>query len=76
MLQVNFVGAIAAVVIIIVGVVVVSFIRKQVKGTGNQTAITLLQIGDSIILFRFITGMIFMSIFIAIALAAGGTNGK
>ena len=74
MVKVNFVGVIAAVIIITVAMIVVSFLRKQVKESGSQTAITLMRVGDAIVLVRFIGGLTFIAIFIVIALAAGAMN--
>lgn len=74
MVKVNFVGVIAAILIITVAMFVVSFLRKKVEGSGNQTAITLMRVGDAIVLVRFIGGLTFMAIFILIALAAGAMN--
>ena len=76
MVKVNFIGAIAAVVIIIIAMTAVSFLRKQIEGSGSQTAITLMRVGDAIVLFRFIGGLVFMALFIAIALAAGAMNDR
>lgn len=74
MVKVNFVGVIAAILIIIVAMFVVSFLRNKVEESGSQTAITLMRVGDAIVLVRFIGGLTFIAIFILIALAAGAMN--
>lgn len=76
MVKFNFIGAIGAVVIIIVAMSVVSLIRKKINNSGNETAITMLRVGDTIMIVRFVSGLIFMGIFITIALAVGSINGR
>ena len=74
MTETSPVAAIAGITIIVFVGVVIYTIRTKIYASGNQTAITMLRISDTIIMIRFIGALLFMGIFLAIALSVGSAS--
>ena len=61
-------------IIACVGAVIFA-IRSKIYSSGNNTAITMMKVSDTLVMIRFITGLVFMLMFVAIAISVGGGQG-